>query len=426
MNRIRSLTVRSAISLSRHLGRARHSGRLDKNERLDALATQSALKREIRAADSNAVLRSPWIDRAEQILTQVPDELLAYLASLAPADVGFDATALVAIAERRTNDDETRKRVRSFFWALVDCVASTPLAEVSRPFLMLDDPNRVPPPPPRRPAQETVSQRRAREFITKLGRLYFGGVDFGLAIEPRLFPLLVGPTGVGKSHLVATVAKSFGAGYLRLTYGDWIPYGAKDRKDTRTVILEALLADERVVLHIDELDKWPLSDSGAASWLTAASNDLWAVLDKQLSPEKFLAEHPDVDAGRLSRKIQRNMWIVGSGTWQQVFEDDRGMRHMGFGSSAPAEADVGRELAGRIRESRQISPELLARFNTSLQVLTYPSVGETAQLLRKTGISALAARVGVSIRPQDVDYRQGGMRVLESLASSLLVREMSL
>jgi hypothetical protein len=55
-------------------------------------------------------------------------------------------------------------------------------------------------------------------------------------------------------------------------------------------------------------------------------------------------------------------------------------------------------------------------------VLKYPASSETERLLRSSGISRLASTLGVSIRSEDVDYRLGGMRVLESIATSLLVR----
>jgi hypothetical protein len=63
-----------------------------------------------------------------------------------------------------------------------------------------------------------------------------------------------------------------------------------------------------------------------------------------------------------------------------------------------------------------ISPELLYRFGEPI-FLTYPTREETQLLLESTGIAKLAKQVGIAVTADQIDYTQGGMRVLETLAT---------
>jgi hypothetical protein len=73
-----------------------------------------------------------------------------------------------------------------------------------------------------------------------------------------------------------------------------------------------------------------------------------------------------------------------------------------------------------IVRSNEISPELLLRFSEPV-FLHYPTAQETSQLLDSTGISALANQVGATISPEQLDWNLGGMRVLENLATRLVI-----
>jgi hypothetical protein len=53
--------------------------------------------------------------------------------------------------------------------------------------------------------------------------------------------------------------------------------------------------------------------------------------------------------------------------------------------------------------------------------LLYPTPEETSQLLESTGITALASQVGATISPEQLDWNLGGMRVLENLATRLVI-----
>ena len=107
-----------------------------------------------------------------------------------------------------------------------------------------------------RPMVLTAAQSRALDAMVALGNLFFDGGAAGIcAIRPRLFPLLVGPTGAGKSWLVRQAVDQLGGNLLHLTFGNWLPLGTRHERSTQFTIIDSLLQFERVVLHVDELDK---------------------------------------------------------------------------------------------------------------------------------------------------------------------------
>lgn len=268
---------------------------------------------------------------------------------------------------------------------------------------------------------ETKSNKAVLKSLLALGELFFSRQRVLPKIALRLQPLVIGPTGCGKSFIVECAARKLGATYLRLTRGDWIATGSTAGRRTSFQIIDWVASSERSILHLDEADK--LSNlHGGSEWSASVGTDLWNILDRKFQVEDYLrettfAEGQAPTAEQLRLKLQNRLWIVGSGTFQGVFEGSRPGAKIGFSGAARGEA-VG---ASSIAASRVISPELLSRFNSDLLFLDYPTPEETEDLLIFSGIDALAAKLGRPIRAADVDWTQGGMRVLETLATRLAV-----
>jgi SpoVK/Ycf46/Vps4 family AAA+-type ATPase len=290
----------------------------------------------------------------------------------------------------------------------------------------------------------TRSQLTAYESLRDHGTLHYGGAAAGFQqLKPRLYPLIAGPTGSGKSFLVEQVARELQADYFRITYGDFIPMGAKDVNAATLVRLARKLArSSRVVVHIDELDKWLAGDR---EWSRSITTDLWNLLDGKLPWEQVLLLETDSpqkpapaegappsgdesadDCPEYPDNMFRtdHMWIVGSGTWQAIFEH-RNARSIGFQTKeASSVGSNDRELAEAIRNSKVIPTELTARFATDILVLGYPSRKETEQLLVFYGLKQFAAELGMSVSADDVDYAAAGMRALESLKTRFLLESL--
>jgi hypothetical protein len=183
-----------------------------------------------------------------------------------------------------------------------------------------------------------------------------------------------------------------------------------------------LLRHERVILHLDELDKFEHEDG---SWARACQNDLFQILDKRINWEPVVAarrftKQPPFSTNEEAAEFlcvvtKQRLMIVGSGTWQALFQEHRSP--LGFGM--PAQEPPVLESSAQIRG---LSPELRRRFHNDVQYLAYPDADETRQLLSAFGISSLANELGVPISPESVDWAtRGGMTWLTSLQTDLLV-----
>lgn len=269
----------------------------------------------------------------------------------------------------------------------------------------------------------TAGHQAAFERITELGELFFERPANTTRLTLRTTGLVIGPTGAGKSFIVKRAAAELKADYFRITRGDWLPRGSRHGNRTTTFqILDRLLACERLCLHVDEIEKWSIDFS--KEWSAGIGSDLWNTLDGTFPIREFLAEtkfgdRPAPTIEEVERKVRTSLWIVGSGAWQAVFEQQS--RTMSFNPTPYAGAgDVTMEA---IRKSALISPEILLRFNSDIVFLLYPTKAETAAILDSTGISALAAELGLTISESDVNWNQGGMRILETIATRLALEK---
>lgn len=268
----------------------------------------------------------------------------------------------------------------------------------------------------------TKSQRAARETLVQMGQLFFSGERILPAIKVRLFPVLIGPTGVGKNFLVESAATQLDAFYVKRARGDWLPMGSKSGRPTVFQILDYVSTYDRVLLQLDELDKF--TDLQNAEWSASIATDLWAILDLSFQIPEFLREvtfpgREPPTVAEMHKRVHKNLWIVGSGTFQKVFENGLANASIGFCRDRQAHC-VGMD---EIVASRTISPELLLRFNGNPILIQYPSAEETLELLKSSGISGLAKKLGMHVGPEDIDWTRGGMRALESLATRLMLAQ---
>ena len=231
-------------------------------------------------------------------------------------------------------------------------------------------------------------QQDVFHYCHQLGALFFARQQPVPGFKLRTFPLIVGPTGAGKSHLVRTLAQAHDCDYLPITYGAWQVQGSK--ADTCTIELIAQRAAKgRVLVHLDELDKMRAGFS--SSWDISVLNDVWDLLQQSISLQNMsFTGDAAVKREQLEATIRQNVWVVASGTWQEAFEAPR--QPVGFGEAAACDSPAEAALE-RIEKMQLVPPELIARLNSNIQVLTYPSAQEVAGFLAKSGVTLSADEV---------------------------------
>lgn len=213
----------------------------------------------------------------------------------------------------------------------------------------------------------TRSPQAGLDRMVALAKLHFeGGMSHG--VQLRTWPLLVGPSGVGKSNLVRRVAAELGGlPVTKLSYGEWLVSGARTDMTTLQRLRLALEKHDRQILFIDELDKVQATPD---AWSRALLTELFGVIDRQLGVVEGsrTAWTPD-----LLQKFRERVFIIGAGTWQDLWSGSSGA--IGFGGQAQPS-----DMADRIRRAKVIPTELLNRFNGDWIVLEPYSVRDFEEI----------------------------------------------
>jgi len=263
--------------------------------------------------------------------------------------------------------------------------------------------------PPPTGAYIPPSQRAVYDALLVRGEMFFAPRIHSLRIQPRLNPLIAGPTGAGKTFIVEAVAKRLDASFMKVCFGDWIPIGATEGVPTMKAIYRCLSQSPRVLLLLDELCKFRPEYNGG--WTRSIASDLWQLLDR--NPGTIDYADPGLRDQDFRKLLSERLWIVGAGTWQDI---QRPSSSIGFTRGAET------SLQERIAADGRIPDELLLRFNPQLLQLRYPLQAETVEIYEHAGITALAGAAGVALNPAAHDWSRGGMRSLEDLATTLLLK----
>jgi SpoVK/Ycf46/Vps4 family AAA+-type ATPase len=262
----------------------------------------------------------------------------------------------------------------------------------------------------------TQSQAVAVERVIAMSELYFNQTP-SAGLRPRYSPLLIGPTGSGKTEIVSRVAKRTNAHLLRVAVSDWIPIGSRETVPTLRTIIDTLMEHDRVALFIDELDK--LTDSSSA-WSRSCLSEIYDVLERTIPLHLAKGQ---IEADQLQSRIQNNLWLCGAGTWQHLQNIGSTTPSLGFGHRLQRTPDIDSDSASLVRNALKegFPAELLGRFHNSAIMLNYPSRSETLHILENLGLTAMAQRLGRADLIETFDWHPFGLRKLESLLADLAI-----
>jgi hypothetical protein len=211
------------------------------------------------------------------------------------------------------------------------------------------------------PKNLTLSQLAATRQLDRFLQWQRGRQSVaGIWVRP--IPLLVGPTGVGKSTVVQNFCSEQGLPFLHLNPSAWLIWGASGRPWTLQEIQAFIHRHERGVLFIDELDKF---FGGGDGWYRHLAQEVMSLLDFRV-PESCGWSKDD------RQKLVNCFLIVGAGTWQSDYRQHT--KRLGFGSAEP-EGKIHVNLSNQ----QSIPEELLRRFNSNLIQIEPPTKGEILQ-----------------------------------------------
>ena len=255
------------------------------------------------------------------------------------------------------------------------------------------------------------SQRKA---IQKLESLYtLSKLDVkALGIMVRTKPLIVAPSGSGKTYAVQKFAQSQKLDVLSINSGSWIPWGAKQENYTLTEVRNFVRqhGENGGVIFLDEIDKCQdhaaMPDNG---WDRSVFTEILALLDCDNRLQTLGWEQTTLQVFRSG-----GFFVIGAGAWQ----------HLKNEAARPA-AGFGRL---QIQDYRQdirfgIPDEIAQRFSQEIIHIDYPNEQDYAEAI--AGIHEAIGAPAPTRRIIQYHARKGGqsnrgVRFLEAYLTRLL------
>jgi SpoVK/Ycf46/Vps4 family AAA+-type ATPase len=264
------------------------------------------------------------------------------------------------------------------------------------------------------PTSQLWSKAQKSAFIElcEVAQLALFGDYFSAPIQPRLTKLVIGPSGIGKSHLIRAVSAEIGVPCMRVTFSNWAVNAVKDLTPTMAHIHEFISNNERSIIHIDELDKARMG----STWDNCCMGEVFDLLDRTPSqPSKNLEWTRD-----LLLRLRRDCWVVGSGTWAHLWAQ-AGKPKVGFREKED-NASLVANVRRAVRTSETVPEELLKRFCSEAIILEPADAEDFRQAAESLGLTKLATELRMPLDYEEAVQSQLGARWLEESMGQLLLQ----
>lgn len=254
-------------------------------------------------------------------------------------------------------------------------------------------------------------QRAAFEKLRATARTFFEVPWHRNPLRPRFDRLVVGPSGVGKSHLVRALGEALDIPVLRLGYAEWIVVAARQPVTTMGRVQELLASNERAIIQIDEIDK--VRADLKSDWSAYQQGELFQLLDRNPAAPTNRGSWSSLQLKRL----RNSTLIIACGTWQSLWDaPDRAP--IGFQAGTSNDS----RFTERIRRSPVIAEELRRRFAAELIVIPPPFEQDYREAAQAFGLEQLSSALGERLDYREAETSRLGARWLEETYARLLAR----
>lgn len=269
-------------------------------------------------------------------------------------------------------------------------------------------------------------QQEAFEQLLEIAQVALNTQWRCFPVRPRTNTLIVGASGVGKTHMALALGETLNIPAILLSVSEWVLMGCSARGAAVTwPKLVEFLHDNRsaegVIIALDEIDKL----SRATSWETFQMTEVFSALDFRVPHTVQDADGEPFSAKMLesaSEVLTGRTMILGMGAFQDIWDKQQAPA-IGFRSAcAPDDGPTLRTLA------KCIPTELANRFRSQIITLR-PLVESDYHAMLVHCAESMPAnfrdrflRMGRTVIPRAARNHQGP-RFLEELLVDLLIAE---
>jgi hypothetical protein len=210
--------------------------------------------------------------------------------------------------------------------------------------------------------KKTEKQNLKKIFLTssqiegiKLLQKHYGILEKSLTISGYATrpPLIIGPSGVGKTTILRALASIKETPLLFLDTASWSLINAKTEPFTLDILQQFVEKNPKGIIAIDECDKFGSENSGN-DWWRNVRGEAMAIIEKRTDNwGNWKIEN--------KRKFIENFVTIGMGTWQMVFKGNSFANGEGQEIYQNEEPDF-----KYLIQSKIIPEELLARFSNPI------------------------------------------------------------
>ena len=216
-------------------------------------------------------------------------------------------------------------------------------------------------------SQLTASQTAASQDLKFFFDLHREGIRSVAGVKTRPFPLLVAPSGAGKTYLVQQLGRAAEIPVYSINIQNWIIRAARSEQHTLSQIAKFVESNSSGIIFLDEVNKLSRQHAAESSWVADLFSELIAFLDADSRLEVMGF------AGSLQH-LQRNFFVVGAGAFQDQWEESLSNSAIGFVESDRTSS--GERFESLVRNQNVVPAELLYRFNDQLILIQPPSAAE--------------------------------------------------
>jgi hypothetical protein len=269
-------------------------------------------------------------------------------------------------------------------------------------------------------------QVQAFDTLSMIARVTFlvERTQFPLSIRPNV--CLLGPSGVGKTHLARAIGTLMDVPTYYVNVSTWAVLGSSHRGASHTwpcifQFLENCANKQGAIVIVDEIDK--VGDN--TSWTTYLRSEVFDLLDWRIPKNLADADGDMIAESRIiaaEEVLRKKAMIIGVGAFQSIWEIQR-KEMIGF---LPGQSDLHAPDSNDL--SKTLPRELVNRFGSN--ILTIPPLARADYLLILDSLldrmpEFWRERFAVVARERidDAVRMQLGTRYFEEVLLSTLVKE---